>query len=117
MDKLIIRNLKAPTVIGLLDWERKVSQELRIDIDIFLDVSSAGQHDDFAQTVNYAAVADMLLAVCAQSKFELIEALAEHLSAVIFKSFELIESLKLTIKKPGAVPQADYVGVEIERSR
>lgn len=117
MDKIIIRNLRAPTVIGLLEWERKVTQELRIDIDLFLDTSGAGRQDDFSQTVNYAAVADMLLAVCAQSKFELIEALADHLSGVVFKSFELVESLTLVIKKPGAVPQADYVGIEIERRR
>lgn len=117
MDKLLVRNLKAPAIIGLLDWERKTKQELLIDIDVFLDTSMSGKTDNFDKTVNYAAVADMVLAATAQSKFELIEALAEHLSEVIFKSFPLVEKTRLLVKKPGAVAQADYVAVEIERSR
>ena len=53
-----------------------------------------------------------------KNTFKLIEAAAEHLVLGIFAHFELIQSVKVTIKKPWApigLP-LDYVAVEIERS-
>ncbi len=116
-DKVIIRGLKAPTIIGLLDWEREVRQELILDIDLLMDTKPAGNTDDVKMTVNYAAVSEWLIGECERSTFKLIEALAAHLTDSVFKNFALVDSLKLTIKKPGAVAQAEYVGVEIARQR
>lgn len=116
-DKVIIRGLKTPTIIGLLDWEREVRQELLLDLDLLIDTQPAGTTDDVHKTVDYAAVSKLLISECEKSSFQLIEALAAHLTDAIFSNFGLVEALKLTIKKPGAVPEAEYVGLEIERQR
>ncbi|MBT5330650.1 MAG: dihydroneopterin aldolase [Porticoccaceae bacterium] len=116
-DKILIRGLKAPTIIGIWDWERKVRQELILDLDLFMDTSQSAAADDFEQAVSYAEVSELALAECTTTSFQLIEALAAHLAAAIFENFSLVEELRLEIKKPGAVPEADYVGIEIYRSR
>ena len=36
-DVMYIKDLRVQTIIGLYDWERKVRQEVSIDIDIFFD--------------------------------------------------------------------------------
>ena len=36
-DVMYIKDLRVQTTIGLYDWERKVRQEVSIDIDIFFD--------------------------------------------------------------------------------
>lgn len=117
MDKIFIRGLKAPTIVGIYDWERAVRQELLIDLDIFMDTKAAAVADNFELAVSYAAVSELILAKCAASRFQLIEALAAHLSDAIFEQFGLIQGLRLLLKKPGAVPEADYVAIELERSR
>lgn len=116
-DKILIRGLKAPTIIGILDWEREVRQELKIDLDLFLDTTAAADADNFELTVDYAAVSDLVRKECTSSSFGLIEALSAHLAKAVFENFEVIESLRIELKKPGVVPEADYVGIEIHRSR
>ena len=36
-DVMYIKDLRVQTIIGLYDWERKVRQEVSIDIDRFFD--------------------------------------------------------------------------------
>ena len=45
---------------------------------------------------------------------ELLEALADHLAAIVLGEFS-VERLRMTITKPGAVPEAEGVGVVIDR--
>ena len=116
-DKILIRGLKAPTIIGVWDWERQVRQELLIDLDLYMDTSKAAEADDFELAVSYAAVSELVLSHCAESSFQLIEALAAYLANAVFENFQSVEELRIAIKKPGAVPEADYVGIEIRRSR
>jgi dihydroneopterin aldolase len=52
--------------------------------------------------------------VCDESRFQLLEALADHLAAIVLAEFS-IEHLRMTITKPGAVPEAEGVGVVIDR--
>ncbi len=116
-DKILIRGLRVPCVIGVWEWERQVRQELIMDIDLYLDTRAAGATDDFLQTLSYAEVAEKILADSAAARYQLIEALGAHLMESIFKQYPLVERLRLEIKKPGAVPEADYVGIELERDR
>jgi dihydroneopterin aldolase len=55
-----------------------------------------------------------VIAVCEASRFQLLEALAEHLASLLLAEFS-IERLRMTITKPGAVAEAEGVGVVIDR--
>ena len=105
MDTVFISGLKATSVIGCYDWERDIRQTLVIDLELKADFARAAETDALADALDYAAISKRVIAVCDESRFQLLEALAEF----------SIARLKMTITKPGAVAAADGVGVVISR--
>ncbi|TWI56802.1 dihydroneopterin aldolase [Pseudomonas duriflava] len=114
MDKVFIEGLEVDTVIGVYDWEREIRQCLRLDVCMGWDIRPSAERDELDKTLNYAAVAERILAFAHQSSFQLVETFAERLAECLQKEFNL-PWLRLKITKPGAVPTAAGVGVEIER--
>ena len=113
-DTVFINGLKAASVIGCYDWERDIRQTLVIDLELKADFTRAAQTDALKDALDYAAISQRVIAVCDESRFQLLEALAEHLAAIVLKEFS-VESLRMTITKPGAVTEAEGVGVVIDR--
>ena len=114
MDTVFIKGIKATSVIGCYDWERDVRQTLVIDLELKADLARAAETDALADALDYAAISQRVIAACDAARFQLLEALAEHLAAVLLAEF-VITGLRMTITKPGAVPEAEGVGVVIER--
>ena len=114
MDTVFIIGLQATSVIGCYDWERDIRQTLVIDLELKADFTRAAQTDALADALDYAAISQRVIAVCDESRFQLLEALAEHLAAIVLAEFS-IQRLRVTITKPDAVAEADGVGVVIDR--
>ena len=114
MDIVFIRDLQIETVIGIFDWERKVRQIISLDIDMATDIQKAASSDNIDDTLSYKTVAKRLIAFVEESEFELVEALAEKICAIILEEFD-VPWLRLTLSKPGAVRGSKSVGVMIER--
>jgi dihydroneopterin aldolase len=113
-DTVLIEGLVVETVVGVYDWEREVTQSLVIDLEMAWDNSVPGKTDDVADALDYAAVSTRVES-CLQA---LRPKLLEHGAEVLAKTLqdELgIKWLRLAIRKPGAVPAAQAVGVRIER--
>ncbi|PPI82557.1 dihydroneopterin aldolase [Marinobacter maroccanus] len=113
-DTVLIEGLVVETVVGVYDWEREVTQSLVIDLEMAWDNSVPGTTDDVADALDYAAVSTRVES-CLQA---LRPKLLEHGAEVLAKTLqdELgIKWLRLAIRKPGAVPAAQAVGVRIER--
>jgi len=116
MDIVFIRDLQIETVIGIYDWERKVRQIISLDIDMATDIQKAANSDNIEDTLSYKTVAKRLIAFVEESEFELVEALAEKICAIILEEFE-VPWVRLTLNKPGAVRGSKSVGVMIERGQ
>ncbi|MBB3230338.1 dihydroneopterin aldolase [Halomonas stenophila] len=114
MDLVLIEALKVDTVIGVYDWERTLTQTLVLDLELATDIRPAAAADDLTQTLDYAAISERIAKFGAQHGFELVETFAERLAETLRQEFA-IPWLRLTLRKPGAVPAADAVGVRIER--
>lgn len=114
MDKVFIKGLQADTVIGVYDWEREIRQKLLLDIELATDIQPAAKTDDLALTLDYAAISARVIAYIHAAEFQLIETLAEKIAQLLMTEFS-IPWLKLTLYKPGAVSEAETVGVMIER--
>lgn len=116
MDTILITGLKLEAVIGAHNWEQRVPRTLALDLELGCDTRRAGASDRLADTVNYRAVADRVAAICAASRFRLIESLAEAIAAALLEEFRL-ERIRVTVHKTGAVLEALDVAVRIERTR
>ena len=114
MDTVFILGLRATSVIGCYDWERDIRQTLVIDLELKADFARAAETDALTDALDYAAISKRVIAVCDESRFQLLEALAEHLATLLLTEFS-IAGLQMTVTKPGAVEAADGVGVVIER--
>ncbi len=115
-DIVFIENLRVDAIIGVFDHEQLAPQPLRFDVELGFDCRKAGASDDLADTVDYAAVAALIENTARGIRCKLVEALAETLCAQILAQFP-VRSVCLKIAKPAILPNADGVGVRIERMR
>ena len=113
-DQVIIEGLKVQCVIGVFEWEKQIQQTLVFDLSLYCDIRQAAKSDDLVDAINYAAVADTVIAFCKEHQFELIETLAERLCALLLAQFH-IAKIDMTLRKPAAVPAANSVGLRIQR--
>ncbi|HLQ26767.1 MAG TPA: dihydroneopterin aldolase [Acidiferrobacterales bacterium] len=115
MDIIYLHDLKIDCVIGIWEWERQTTQTIALDLDMAIDARKAAQTDRIEDALNYKAVAKRLIAFVSESKFQLVETLAERVAEVVLNEFN-VSWLRLRIKKKGAIRGAADVGVIIERS-
>lgn len=116
MDKIFLRGLEVDAVIGIWDWERQITQKVRLDLEIAADVRKAAAADSIEAASDYKAIAKRLIAVVEASRYRLVETLAEALAEIVVKEFS-IEWVRLSVAKPGAIEGSKEVGIVIERSR
>ncbi len=116
MDKVFIEGLEIEALIGIYDWERRIRQPLAFDLEMAFDNRGPAASDAIEDTLDYKAVSKRLIAFVSESSYGLVETLAEQCALLVLREFG-VESLRLKLRKPGAVRGARAVGVEIERSR
>jgi dihydroneopterin aldolase len=116
MDKIFIHALKTEAIIGIFDWERQVKQTVLIDIEISADVAKAALSDSIHDTLNYKRIAKRVLAFVEESKFHLVETLAERIAMLLLEDFG-IDWVSISLSKPGAIRSSRDVGVMLERDR
>jgi dihydroneopterin aldolase len=116
MDKIFIHALKTEAIIGIFDWERQVKQTVVIDIEISADVAKAALSDSIHDTLNYKRIAKRVLAFVEESKFHLVETLAERIAMLLLEDFG-IDWVSISLSKPGAIRSSRDVGVMLERDR
>ena len=113
-DVMYIKDLRVQTIIGLYDWERKVRQEVSIDIDIFFDNKAASAKDSVNDTIDYKKITKAVISHVEKSSFKLQESLAESI-AVLIKRDHPNNLIRIRVSKPGALMNAKDVGIIIER--
>lgn len=116
MDRVFIEGLQIDALIGIYDWERRIRQTLRFDLEMAFDNRKPAATDRIEDTLDYKAVSKRLIEYVSASGFGLVETLAERCCELILAEFD-VASVRLKLSKPGAVRGADAVGVIIERQR
>jgi len=116
MDKVFIKGLRIQTTIGFFQWEKEIKQTLVIDVAMAWDTAKAAVNDELAKTLDYAEISTAIETFANNNPVDLLETLAERISAFLMTQYH-IPWLQLKIGKPGAVHNADTVGVEIERGQ
>jgi dihydroneopterin aldolase len=114
MDIVFLRGLRIETVIGIYDWEREIKQPVILDLEMQADVAQAAATDRIEDTIDYKAVSKRLIQFVGESRFELVETLAERCAAIIREEFG-VRWVRLSLNKIGAISGATDVGVVIER--
>ena len=114
MDTVFVKNLKLSAVIGCLPWERKIKQALLLSFELKTDHQLISTHDDIVDALDYAKICESVTDFVSKTEYKLIETLAEKIAQFLQTEFS-VSALRLTLEKPGALPQAETVGVRLER--
>jgi len=113
VNTVFIRGLKARAVIGVYERERHIRQTLVLDLEMASDMSSAAGSDRIEDALDYAAVAARVIDLVEHSEYRLLEALADAVATMVRREFG-VPWLRLRLSKPGAVAEAEDVGVVVE---
>ncbi|MEN7342767.1 MAG: dihydroneopterin aldolase [Pseudomonadota bacterium] len=114
MDKIFLNELTIDAVVGLWEWERKITQKVVVDLEMAADAAAAAASDSIEDTLNYKAVADRVTAFVVERQAKLVETLAEGIASIVLDEFG-VRWVKVTISKPGAIRGSRNVGICIER--
>jgi 7,8-dihydroneopterin aldolase/epimerase/oxygenase len=104
-------------VIGVHGWEREITQELTVTVDMLPagGTQGAARHDDLADALDYSAVAQTIAAVITGGRFRLIETAAERVADRLLADHP-VTWLRLEIRKP--IADGGYTAaVTIQRGR
>jgi dihydroneopterin aldolase len=109
-----IEDLRIHCIVGVYKHERKVEQDLFVDVRLEFDFSEAARTDHIDHTLDYTRLAGMLEEWMKREKFQLIETLAERACVLITEGFPQVRHCRVTIKKPGALADARFASVTSE---
>lgn len=117
MDKIYIKNFEIFANHGVFQEEKTLGQKFILDIEASLSLEEAGKTGDLTKSVHYGELAHYVEEVFTAKSYDLIETAAEVTADAILKKYDLIESIKIKVKKPWAPigRHLDYAAVEIER--
>lgn len=118
LDRVTLHGLRARGTHGVLPAERELGQEFSADVVLHLDTRQAAAGDDLTATVNYAEVAQDVVAVLAGPPVDLIETVAATIAERVLRRPRVL-AVDVTVHKPQApVPVPfDDVTVHVHRRR
>lgn len=111
-----MRDLKLNASIGIYEWEKRIHQKIRIDLEMGWDNRIPAASGDIQHGLNYMTAAQHVQALVEQQHYDLVETLAETIATTLMQSLQ-IPWVRITVGKLGAVRGASEVGVQIERGQ
>ena len=113
MDTIFISELRLDIIVGIYDWEQKVPQKVQFDLEIGLP-GRKSPSDKIGDTIDYAAVVARIEASLAESRFALLESLAEHIAQLVMREFRS-PWVKVSVAKLAPLKNVKRLGITIER--
>lgn len=117
-DRIALRGLRVHGRHGVFEHERRNGQDFVVDAVLSIDTAKAAVSDALADTVDYGALADAVVAVVAGEPCNLIETLAARLADVCLRD-PRVDEVEVTVHKPSAPISHSFadIAVTITRSR
>lgn len=112
-----LKGLEVSCILGVYEQERTQPQPVVFNIEIDYDFVSPARLDALDDAIDYDQVAAEVSDLVHRRTFSLLETMAEETVTLLFRRMEQIQTIRLEIRKPQAVPAAAYSFVRVERSR
>ncbi|WVZ65855.1 hypothetical protein U9M48_015153, partial [Paspalum notatum var. saurae] len=118
-DKLVLRGLQFHGFHGVKQEEKTLGQKFVVDVDAWMDLTTAGQTDSISDTVSYTDIYRIVKDVVEGPSQNLLESVAHRIATATLLKFPQVSAVRVEVKKPHVAVQGivDYLGVEIVRYR
>ena len=113
---VFVENLEFIGKHGVYENERRDGRRFKVDFSV--ELPPAGS-DHINETIDYRALAEIVIEIGAGPSVKLVETLGEQMIATVFERYPEVEEAEVTIrKKATGVPGApEWVGVSLARVR
>lgn len=117
-DRIEVRGLELLVYCGVLPEEQSRKQPFLFDLDLYMDLTKAGESDDLSHTANYGHIVDVLASKLDVERFALLERMAVRVAELVFDICD-VDSVTVTARKlrPPVAAHVDTTGVRIHRTR
>ena len=112
-DLISLKGIKAFGFHGVFDFERREGQDFLVDVEIAVDLQSASRSDNLSETIDYGAIADLVVAEIEGEAVALIERLAGRIADRILEIHTQVESISVTVHKPKAPVSASFSDISV----
>ena len=102
---------------GVFDHEAKNGQDFFVDLEIYLDLSKASLSDSLEDTIDYGALADVVVEEITGERVQLIERLAGRIADRIRVGHPEISKISVTVHKPKAPISAQATDISVTITR
>lgn len=117
-DTIAICGLQVDCIIGVHAHERDTLQPLGLDLELGVDLRKPGRSGRIADTCDYAQVAAEVRAMLEFRRYQLLEAAAEEICAMLLGLHPEVDTASLQLNKPRALTGlADAARVGVRRTR
>lgn len=102
---------------GVFEHEVQDGQDFYVDLELHLDLSSASISDKLEETVDYGALADLVVVEITGERVQLIERLAGRIADRIKNQFPQVINIAVTVHKPSAPISAQTTDISVTITR
>ena len=111
MTVISIENLRLRTVVGIFEWEKKILQEVVVNVEARIDCPDPlAIEDDISGTLDYKALNKKIIRFVEDGRFNLLETIAGGIARIVLEDDNALEAT-VRVDKPGALRFADSVSV------
>lgn len=111
---VFVRDLLLTGSIGVHHHEREKAQRIRVNLDLAVSEGDEPLSDKLRNVVCYEKIIAGVQAIVGRGHVNLVETLAEDIAAMCLADAR-VRSVRVRVEKLDIVPDAQSVGVEIER--
>lgn len=102
---------------GVFEEEQRLGQRWIVDLDLQIDLRTAGESDQLEHSINYAEIYNTVKQIVEEESYQLVEALTERIAAVLLEQYALISEATVRVTKPNPPFDIHFQGVTIEMTR
>ena len=114
MNRIFINDLRLETRIGVYEWERHLSQTIRLDLDITLPSDKPFASGKLEDALDYAAIVARIKGFASDHPYPLLERFTEAVAQIVLTEFGA-RGVRLRVAKLAPLPGVKEIGIEIER--
>ncbi|MFI3209651.1 MAG: 2-amino-4-hydroxy-6-hydroxymethyldihydropteridine diphosphokinase [Peptostreptococcaceae bacterium] len=117
MDKIYIKDFEIFANHGVFESEKALGQKFIISLELFLNLRESGQTDDLTKSIHYGILMEDVEKFFTSQSFDLIETAVEKTCEHILLNNDLVNKVKINLKKPWAPVKRtfDYISIKMER--
>ena len=99
-DRILLKGMVFYGRHGTLAAERDLGQPFVVDIELRLDLQSAGLSDDLTQTVDYSEAHRRAQEIVEGPPVNLTETVAERIAGALLDDHPIVEAVRVRVAKP-----------------